>query len=137
MITVKLRHTMPKEVSKPRLLLTLSSSPMFPDSTRAMRSGLQSTVKKTKIITNPSTGKPPKKTILSQSTKLLQPKSSVLRRQARLASHSIRLGIAHLTLLLWTIPRGSRWRGNGLSTPLPKFMASKTRSSSSTNVRKS
>jgi hypothetical protein len=137
MITGKLRHIMPKEASKPRLLLTLSSSLTFPDSTRAMWSVLQNTEKKTKIITNHSTGKPPKKTIQSQSTKLLQAKSSVLRRQARLDSRCIRLGIEHLTLLLWTIHRESRWRGSGLSTPLQKYMASRTRSSSSTNVRRS
>jgi hypothetical protein len=128
---------MPKEASKPRLLLTLSSSLMFPDSTRAMQIDLRGTVKKTKIITNLSTGKPPKKMIQSQSTKPQQPKSSVLRRQARLASRSIRQEIVHLILLLSTIHRGSRWRGSVLSTPLPKFMASKTRSSYSTNVRKS
>jgi hypothetical protein len=38
---------------------------------------------------------------------------------------------------LWTIHRESRWRGSGLSTPLQKYMASRTRSSSSTNVRRS
>jgi hypothetical protein len=137
MITGKHKPTMSKEASKPRLSLTLSSSLTFPDSTRAMQIGLRSTVKKTKIITNLYTGKHQKKTIQSQSTKLLQLKSSVLRRQARLASHSTRQEIAHLTLFLWTIHRGSRWRGKGLSTPLQKFMARKTRSYSSTNVRRS